>query len=190
MSTFESMKSALFPLKIYSIVQGSNIYKELSVYCAELDRLYTKADEILREGFFATAESWGLERMERLWGNVRDDAELSKRREMCILRSAFGFGDFTPEGTEKLLKVLGTEGYIEEYPRLFRIVADLRQRVYKLPERQWIKAQLEALFPCHLEVDPVFLGFDWGASDEKALTFSQMEEKNMCWADIDIYSKE
>ena len=89
-----------------------------------------------------------------------------------------------------LLKLLGTEGIIEEYPEVFRVVVNLRERSYKLPERRWIKAQLEALFPCHLEVDPVFLGFDWGVSDKKALNFAQIEEKNMCWADIDIYGED
>ena len=59
MSTLESMRSALLPVGIYNITENSNAYKELLVYSRELDRLYVRADEILREGFFATAESWG-----------------------------------------------------------------------------------------------------------------------------------
>lgn len=190
MSTFESMRCALAPVGVYEITKDSNVYKELLVYSRELDRLYESAEEILREGFFETAESWGLERWERLWGNVRDELSLGLRRRMCTTRASYGFGGFTPEGMAQVLSFLGTEGIIEEYPQVYRIVVDLRQRAYKLPERRWIKAQLNEIFPCHLEVDPVFTGFDWQEADSKALTFKQMDEKNMSWADIDIFGTE
>ena len=187
MNSFESMKAALSPIGIYNITEKSNIAAELRVYASELDRLYEEAEEILRESFYPTAEDWGLSRSERLWGKVRDDLPTDIRRQMLLKRSSIGYGDFTPTGIEKLLAALDAEGEVEEFPSGFRLTVNLQHRNYTQPQQKWIKSQFDMLFPAHLEVEPVFSGFNWAYADSRGLSFSQIEAKGMSWAEIDSY---
>lgn len=186
MSSLSSMISKFAPLGAYRITPQSNVYKELCAYAVGLDMLCTELDTMLRECFFATAETYGLERAERLWGATRQDLPLSKRREMLLTRSAFGYDDFTPEGIRKLLKFLGISGVVSEYPQLQRIVVDLSEEDLSDGKRAWVTSQINDLFPAHLEVDLVFSGLDWADMDSLGLTFDAMEAKGLNWSEIDI----
>lgn len=186
MKSMERLVNAHRPVGIYNIVQGGNIYNELLVYAQELERLREELEVALCECFVPTAQAEGLESAERMWGSVRDDLPLSKRRNMILTRYALSGGDFTAEAAEKLLTVVGISGRICEYPRQFRITVEVEDDV-SLAKRKWIRNQLRSLFPAHLEVDPVFGGFDWNAAEGLGLSFAQIEQKNMCWDDADIF---
>ena len=186
MKALQSMISKLEPFGMYSITDKSNIYNELSALGVGVDMLNDELSEMLSECFFATAKSYGLEIMERMWGKVQDDKTVSKRREMLLARAAFGFDDFTLSGVTKVLEILGVTGIIREYPYVCRVTVEVDGSGFSLGKRQWIQSQLEALFPAHLVVDAVYSGFDWEKSDEKNLDFYSMERKGYTWKQIDL----
>ncbi len=187
MSVLENLIRAHKPIGIYSITEDSNLSFELGAYGAGLELLQDELKEIEREAFFATAESYGLSMWEKLWGAQRSDLSVERRREMLLARSAFGYEDFTPEGMNKVLRFLGVEGTIKEYPHVYRVTVEIDSKNLTSGQRNWIWSQLQAVFPAHIEADAVFAGFDWNTAESRNLTFDSMEQKGMPWSSIDIY---
>lgn len=185
MSTFEKLMGVLAPLGVYEIKEGSTIYSELKAYSAGLDMLRGELSELQSEAFIPTSGSFGLTRRERLFGAVRDDLSVENRRNMLLTRSAFGSGDFTPNGVQRILEFLGIDGSIEEYPFANRVVVRVENKELTKGQRNFIISQLNLLFPAHLEIDGVFDGFSWADAEAKSLTFEQMENSSMTWAQID-----
>lgn len=189
MNVLDSLIERHRPLHIYDIRQGSNIYWELIAYAEGLQMLRDELDTMLRECFPATAESYGLEIPERLWGKVRDDLDRDKRREMLITRGSFGYDDFTPEGIQKLLRFLGVQGIVYEYPYINRIVVDTKGRNLSEGQKNWIRTQLESLLPAHLDIDVLWGTFCFDDIDNKNLTFDYMDTVSMTWSEIDEYEE-
>lgn len=185
MMSFESMIKKLSPLKVYDLSEGSVIYAELAAFSAGLDILRESLDEMLKEGFIGTAESYGIENTERLVGNVRDDLDLNKRREMLVKRLSLCANDFTPAAFKQMLVLMGVEGEVCEYPFLQRISLDLSEGEYTQAQREWIVSQAKALLPAHLEWDVVFGGFSWADADSAGNTFHELDAKGYTWETID-----
>lgn len=186
MSVFEKLVRAHYPIGVYSINEQSNIGFELAAYGAGLEILQDELGEIEKEAFFMTAEDYGLSAWEKLWGASRDELSTEMRREMLIARSSYGDGDFTTEGMNKVLRFLGFEGMIKEYPNVYRVTADFSLNSLSSGQRNFIVSQIESMFPAHIEADAVFAGFDWDCVDSRNITFDSMEQKEMRWCDIDI----
>ncbi len=189
MNVLESLIKNHLPLHIYNITEDSNIYCELSAYAEGLEVLRAELQTQLRECFFMTAESYGLENAERLWGNVRDDLPASRRRQMLITRSAFGYDDFTLQGMQKLLGFLGIEGVVYENPKAQRLVVDTKGTQLSQGQKNWIYSQLCSLLPCHLDIDVLWGDFCFDDIEAKNLTFDQMDSKSLTWSAIDIYEE-
>ncbi len=185
MSTFEKLAGVLAPLGVYEIKEESTIWSELKAYAVGLDMLREELLELESEAFIPTSESYGLSRRERLFAAVRDDLSVENRRNMLLTRSAFGQGDFTLDGIQKILEFLGIEGSIEEYPFANRVVVWVEDKGLTKGQRNFIISQLNLLFPAHLEIDGVFEGFSWADVKAGNLTFAQMENSQKTWNEID-----
>ncbi len=186
MSVLSDLTERLSAVKLYSISQGSNTYNELSAFSEGLEILREELSQMLSECFLSTAEDYGLLRYERLWGSQRDDLPLAKRREMLIARSSLNLNDFTLSGVRKIFELLGVEGVINEFPLQERISLDLSGESLTLGQRNFIRSQVESLFPAHLDVDVVFAGLNWGYADSVGRTFAQIDSKGLTWQEIDI----
>lgn len=190
MKSLESMINKLSPMNLYNLSKGSINYAELSAFSVGLDLLRDVLDELLRESFIETAETYGIETVEQLVGSVRDDLPLSKRREMLIERLSLSTSDFTPEGFEKMLRLMGVEGEICEYPADLRMVIDLSSEELTASQREWLLFETGAFLPVHLDFDVVFAGFDWKASDNLSNTFAEIDAKSYTWKEIDYSIQE
>ena len=185
MNAKDRIKERLRPVKLYSTDEGTLQDAEISAYAKGIEILDEALEELLRECFAQTAEGFGIERMERLWGRVRDELSVMKRREMLIARNSLKTDDFTPEGFEKIFALLGVSGQITEYPSLNRVVISITDKEYTAGERAFISSQCEALFPAHLETDLVFLGFPWKLFEEKGYDFLSIDALGYTWNDIE-----
>ncbi|MBQ9742432.1 MAG: hypothetical protein IJV88_02000 [Ruminococcus sp.] len=187
MTALDSMLCKLQPVGIYSLGEDSNIFRELSAYGESLDMVQDELNRLLGESFFATAESYGLERAERVVGACRADLPTEKRRNMLCVRWSYGGNDFTPEGVRKILTMLGVEGHIIEYPHVQRLSVELTDSNLTPGQRTWVLSQLRALLPAHLEVDALFGGFCWDVADARGLSFGEIDSKAYTWDYIDIH---
>jgi len=186
MSALKRLIDVHRPIGIYDIKEGSNIYGELSVYASELDRLEAYLQKACLEAFTALACDEGLSLSESIWGKERGELDTELRRSMILARYSLKAEDFGVKSLKKLLDVMGIEGQVLEYPRQFKVELHTLGS-HTQAERKWIRSQAEALFPAHLDITVVFEGFSFEESDRKMNTFDNMESKNMCWSDIDIY---
>lgn len=157
MQSFESMKRKLKPLGLYRLEENTAVSAELSAYAAGLDVLYDILEEMEREAFTQTAESYGLSERERFAGVEQKELSTEKRRELLIgAEQTLGLSG-TPRDFEKYLRAIGLEqAEIVERPRnswLQIFVSD------RLSEVQ-IKAAAEKILkaaPPHINVTASFL---------------------------------
>lgn len=187
MSSYEKLKRIHASSGVYKVIEGSNIANELRAYSAGLDLLADALSELESECFISTSQSYGIERRELMFGAVRVDLPVASRRNMLLKRSAFGEGDFTPEGIGKVLEFLGVQGEVREYPALNRVTIEVENKGLTKGQRNWIVSQISELFPAHLEVDTAFEGFSWEVSDNRNRTFDEMERFLKTWQEIDYY---
>ena len=78
MSEFDRMSRILSDTGLYSAEQGSVVYAELMAYAEGLDMFFGEAEELLRECFVSTAESYGITLREALFHRVRFNSTLQE----------------------------------------------------------------------------------------------------------------
>lgn len=186
MNTLDTMMKMLRPLGIYSLIPTSAVYKELSAYSAALDDLSEMHETLLRESVAATAESYGLDLFESIYGPPQNGMDTAMRREMLTARFSLTGNDFTPGGAARALRALGLDAVIYEYPKqnLLHIVCT---GSYTRAQRIWMTAQVNELLPAHLQIVLDFRTLDWALIDRKNMTFSAMDAKNLTWEAIEAF---
>lgn len=181
------MKDKLSPLEIYDLSDSTLIYKELVMYSAALDEISSLLEELERECFVQTAQSYGLSNREKIWGFERDDLTIEKRQSIILNRLNIDENNFTLDAMKNFLSVVNFDADIEENPTENQILVNNRQTSYSKAERAWIKEQLINFFPAHLELIIDFRVITWEDIDNKNLTFAQMDSANFTWEDIENY---
>ena len=86
MAEFERMKEILEQTGLYTVGESSLIYAELQAYAAGLDKYFEALDELAREGFAATAQTYGLRYWERIIHRMVPTGVLEKRRKALIFK--------------------------------------------------------------------------------------------------------
>lgn len=84
MDSLTSMKQKLMPLGLYDLEGQSEVLCELKAYAEGLDLLFEYIDELFRENYIATAESYGLSRREEIISREHPEQTASQRREALI----------------------------------------------------------------------------------------------------------
>ena len=111
MTSYQSMRSKLLPTGLYSLETGSAVDCELKAYSAELDRVYSELDILLREAFVSTAETYGITLREKFVGKERTDLTLARRRERLMLREMQAAGGHGIADLNQLIESLGVTDY-------------------------------------------------------------------------------
>lgn len=148
MNSFESMSKKLAKTGLYNTSEGNLVYAELMAYAEGLDIYYNALDELLRECFVPTAESWGLETREELIRKCSIDNSIEGRRKSIIAALSICNTDFTKDGFMKCLDIFGIEGTVTEDFKNNKLIFDCTTSI---PQNKVniIKGQLSAfLSPC------------------------------------------
>ena len=182
----DSMKRAIGAVGIYD-VSAPALNAELSVYSDELERLYTALAAILPERFLSTAGDEGLSAYERLFGPARSSMSPSERRQRLKQRFSLGGGSFTVEGVEQALDSFGLSYLIDEHPAYDRLNI-IAQTDYSRAEQAFIAAEVGKIIPAHIEYQMVFNTLMWSELDARDKSFSQLDNDNLTWEQIDALS--
>lgn len=186
--SFESMKEKLEGLNLYDFEkEGSNIKKELELYASEFDFFYINIGEILWENFISKAYSYGIENREKIWGAVRTDLPMNKRRKMILERLRVTNNDFSPEHMQRFLTSINLTATIVEMPSYYEVYINCTEGQHNKGERAWIEREIKRFFPAHLTVYVDFRTINWDQIDAIGATFSQMDAKNYTWKAIEEY---
>ena len=158
MDSFTSMKEKLLPLGLFTIEENSNTELELKAYAVGLDIVFDKLDELLREYFIMTAETYGLTQREIFLGKEREDYSIEHRRNILVaheqlVESRCNFKAF--------VTVLESYGLTD-----FEIVEDYYGQKVKINVRDNLTDATKTMveervlldFPAHLEIIVNFEG--------------------------------
>lgn len=152
MNSLDSMTKKLENTKIYAVKPGSRNYAEIKAFSVGLDMIFNELDEMLREYYIDTAQSYGLTERERFTGAVRDDLSIEKRRELLKTREQTNEKFCTPEAFNKILQGYGLGGFeLIENPQENALTV----KIYDALDEQnkvWVNKMIENDFPAHLAV--------------------------------------
>lgn len=184
-TSLQSMTKKLAPVSIYNVTQGSNIYVELSAYAYALDLLKAEMETVLRECFISTAESYGLEIREKVFGNIRGTYSDSERRRMLTLRRGFGDSDFTKSGLDKFMSSLGAPDYnlLESYSD-YTISVTINNAL-NATDAKWAENQIKLIMPAHLVIYVYYGGATFSEVDGDDLTYAQFDNLDRSWSQLD-----
>ena len=103
MSSYDSMRGKLQPLRLYTLAPGSETDHELHAYAAGLDPMFHELTVAAREAFIQTAESYGLSEREKFIEKEKAELSAASRREL-LLGSEQPYDERTPSGFQAFLE--------------------------------------------------------------------------------------
>ena len=147
MGAYDSMKARLAPTGLYALGGSTVVDFELQAMAEGLDFAYGAVNELQRESFVATAQSYGLENREELCGLGGAGSAEDRRAKLLALGAATP-RSFTKAALTALLNGLGLEAELSEDAAGGAVTA------YFLAEpacgRDEAQKTLEKFMPAHL----------------------------------------
>lgn len=187
MNSLNSMRQKLKPLGFYNLNDTSLISAELSAYAQAINIIETLLDEIEKECFLATAQSYGLSIPEKMLGSEQSDKSYEDRRNSLLYRYSITANDFNKESIEKVLSVAGVNGYIIEVPEQNTMYINCLSLNDEIANKDEIKKQIEEFLPAHLNCIFDFRNLQWDTIDNNDKTFNEMDSQDLTWDNIDNF---
>lgn len=185
MNVLTQLKSRLKPLGLYNLSSESIINAELSAYAVGLEFLNDKFAELERECFISTAQSFGLDLREKLFGYLKSDLDTSERRERLLYKSKITSNDYTKAKIEEAARSCGIEGYIIENNGGYEFDFNCSDTFSSVEERKSAVDEATEFLPAHLRCNFDFRDLSWDKIDENDYTFNQMDSEDLTWNEID-----
>lgn len=152
MTAFESMSEKLSKTGLYRTDEGCLIYAELMAYASGLDLYYDALDELLRECFVITAESYGLELREKLIKKCNVDDSIEGRRKSILAALSITVNDFTSSGFYKCLDIFNINGtFTADFQN--KIITVYLQSLEDTEKTEKIRQQLSEFLPPQFTVE-------------------------------------
>lgn len=152
MNSYNSMKSKLAPLGLYSLEQGSAVDCELMAYAEGLDALFDTLDEMTDEAFIPTATGYGITEREQFSGRERADLSLEKRREALLAKERSFDPDKSIDGFKKLIESYGLKNYtLDVNPSRCRIELRIKDEL-SAGEMAMLRESIINTIPIHFNI--------------------------------------
>lgn len=183
------MISVLKKLKLYSLTENTQVYKELQSYGTALDALTSEIQNCEKEAFVQTATSYGLEIPEREWNNMcYSTLPDETRRNMLVARYLMRYYDCMPSSLDNFFTAISFAGTYIEDAQKFTLFINNKKTQYTKTQRDLITQQLTDFIPTHLRLIIDFRTIDWNDTDAMQLDFNTMDSKSFSWLNIENYS--
>ena len=153
MDSLISMRQKLEPLGLYDLSGFSEVDCELKAYAEGLNTLFDTLDELQREYYIPTAESYGLSRRESFEIRERNDLPVQERRESLMYYERTVMSGLTDSEFEEFLERIGLTDYTLTVNHS-RGSMNLRIADSKTEgEKALIEKQIRAEIPTHMRLD-------------------------------------
>lgn len=187
MTSYQSMRKALAPIKAYNLDDSEQLQKELTVFAEVFDEVTAEIDSIIAESIISTASDRGLLFYERLLGT---SAALSNptpqlRRENVINALMLDEGSHTMSGIQRFFTSIGFECEIREVPNIFELYISPTSSGYTNQEKQYIRKRAAEFLPCHLSFLIDFRSVTWADYDNRQLSFRDLDFMQQSWEEIE-----
>ncbi len=150
------MKSKLVATGLYKLDDGSNTAQELKAFAQELDVMFDMLDEMTRECFIATAQSYGITERERFIGKERSELPTEQRREMLLIQEQMMGNSCSKSAFELMLKGTGLTDFTITESFATQAVTVTINDVLTAEIKQMIEEKIRAEFPSHLDITVTF----------------------------------
>ena len=152
MSEFQKMRKTLSATGLYDISQGNLIYAELKAYAEGLDMAFDELDEILRECFAETAESYGLTLRENWLKRYNPDRTLESRRNAVIKALSVCQTDYTYSGMRKIRDSFNLHGDFHAYTSPLKVTFECTDTLTNT-QKNMLAKQMKRFMPCWLDFE-------------------------------------
>ncbi len=143
------MQEKLSATGLYDISPDTLVYAELMAYAEGLDLFFNELDELVRECFIATAESYGLTMRESMLKRYNLDRSLSGRRSAIISALSVSQSDYTYAGMEKIRDSFHLHGDFHASVSPLKVTFECTDTL-TAGQQQILSEQMEKFMPCWL----------------------------------------
>ena len=175
------LASLLRPLGVYDLREGTVNRGELEAYGVRLDHMAGELEDTAREMNLATAEGFGLERIEALLPYRPVCATPGQRRAALAALLRIGGDSFTPAAINDTLRGCGLNARAEEggQPGYVKVYFP---EVAGIPEGfDGLRAIIEEILPSHVDVTYVFWYNTWAMAAERHPTWGHAQDAGLSW---------
>lgn len=184
---FEScLVNLLRPLGVYDLRSGTINRGELAAYGARLDHGEGELNHTAREMNLATAEDFGLERIEALLPYRPVCTTVRQRRAALAALLRIGGDSFTPEAINDTLRGCGLNARAEEgdQPGYVKVYFP---DVAGIPEGfDQLRVIIEEILPSHVDITYVFWYNTWAMVADRHSTFGDAADTGLSWYGLAI----
>lgn len=179
MSVLKQMKDMLTPLGIYSLDDDSLVTYELTVYATQLEQLHNKLRIALQENFINTAQGYGLDNFEELFGRYHSDLPIDERRQRLALYMTLDNNNFSKESISHQLALMGvSDNFAEDFENESLAFPDLigSTDIVRIAKELNV---IEDIVPSNLDIDVGFTELDWDRFDSLDLSFGTLDKMGL-----------
>ena len=175
------LKALLRPLGIYDLKEGTYNGSELEAMGAALDEVAALLEKWERESITATAEGEGLDRRAALFSLRGVDAGVELRRAALAALETVGGDSFTPEAVSGAIQGCGIAAQVLELPEWGHLRV-IFPHTAGIPDHfEQIRQVIDALIPCHLEIEYYFRYLTWAECEQQNYTWKRVEDEAHTW---------
>ncbi len=188
MAHLDNMINKLLPLRLYSLTRDTAVYKELSVYAAQLEEISSSAEQLLNELIVATASDYGIYMWENVWGVERNDLTTDQRRNSIFKRLGLSYSKCNLSAMKNFFQSLGAVAEFTEVPERYRIYIYISNGSdFSLTLRNYINAQAKEFLPVHTEFFIDYRIADWDSLDNHLNMFDTLDMLKFTWDRLEHY---
>ncbi len=185
-NALDSMRSALKPLRIYSLEPSTVVDWELQAYAAGLEMAYELISELKAESFVLTASDYGLAGREKQFG-MGGQGTPQDRRAAVLKLGAVTPNNFTKADMEQILEIAGLNSEILENPAANTLYINCLTENADETARRVAKKAANMFLPAHLGAELDFRSISWNNIDQKDESFDTLDGMELTWDLIDHY---
>lgn len=183
------LKELLRPVCLYDLDDGPGS-AELEALGAAMDALAAELLRLEAESIPATAEDEGLTRYEQILPYRPAAPNLTRRREAIMALLRIDDGSFTPDGLQDTIRGCGIAANVAESDTPQTVEVSFPGVRGEPANFAALKARVEEILPCHLDVVYVLVYMTWQDMEDYGLTWQMIETKQLTWAMLELYNGE
>ena len=188
MAHLDNMINKLSTLNLYNFAKDTTVYKELSIYAAQLELISSSAEELLNELIVSTAKDYGIYMWEQVWGIERNDLTLDERRNAIFKRLGLSCSECNLSAMKNFFHSMGAIAEFTEVPKKYRIYIHISNGSdFSLSMRNYINAQAKEFLPVHTEFFIDYRIADWDILDNHLTMFDTYDSLNFTWDRLEHY---
>ena len=147
MTAFDALKEKIESTGLYDVKEGSTVYAEIMAYAEGLKIFYDALDELLRECFITTAESYGLTLREDAIHKYNLDRSIEGRRKSIMAALSINRSEFKYSSLQRIIDTFNIKAAFGINKEKNKIICSCSNRLTET-EVLILTEQIKKFMPC------------------------------------------